>query len=289
MAGGRVTVPGDLVALCKPRMVAMILAATSVGSYLATRGPLDGLRLACTLAGTALAAAGTLALNQVLERDLDARMERTRLRPLACGRVSTTAGLALGTLLTACGLLALLFLVNPLCAAVTAAIPAAYLFLYTPLKRLSAFCTLWGGVPGALPPVAGWAAVRGSLDTQAGVLFAILFLWQLPHALAIACRYREDYARAGIRLLPTVEPGGASTRRQVVLNSLALLAAGLVPTLVGMAGPVYFVAALLLGLVFLGFGVALSLSGTPEAARRLEVFSLVHLPLLFAAMALDRS
>ncbi len=283
------TAAGDVVALLKPRMVAMILAATAVGSYLATQGPLDGLRLAWTLAGTALAAAGTLALNQVLERDLDARMERTRLRPLASGRLSMTAGLALGSGLTACGLLVLAFLVNPLCAAVTAAIPVAYLFLYTPLKRHSAFCTLWGGVPGALPPVAGWAAVRGSLDTQAGVLFAILFLWQLPHALAIACRYREDYARAGIRLLPTVEPGGGSTGRHVVLNSLALLAAGLTPTLVGMAGPAYFMAALLLGLVFLGFGVALALSGTPASARRLAAFSLVYLPLLFAAMVLDKA
>lgn len=278
----------DLLALAKPRMVAMILAATGAGFVLASPDRPDWRLLARLLAWTALAAAGTLALNQVLEKDSDRLMDRTRERPLASGRLPLRTGLGAGVLLAAAGLLGLAFSVNPLCAAVTAAITASYLFLYTPLKRITAFSTLWGGIPGALPPVAGWAAARGVLEPQAWVLFAILYLWQLPHALAIACRYREDYEKAGIRLLPTVAPGGGATGRQVVLNCLALLAVGLLPTLVGMAGGIYFAAALVLGLGFLGFGIALAVSRTAAAARRLVIASLVYLPALLAAMVLDR-
>ncbi len=278
----------DLLALTKPRMVLMILAATAAGFYLGATGTPDWGILGKTLGWTALAAAGTLALNQVLEVESDRKMARTRERPLASGRLSETAGLAAGVTLSTFGLLGLSVGVNPLCAAITASITASYLFLYTPIKRWTAFCTLWGGIPGALPPVAGWAAARGEVGPQAWVLFAILFLWQLPHALAIACLYQEDYERAGIRLLPTVFPGGNATGRQVVLNCLALLAAGLLPTLVGMAGKAYFVAALLLGGGFLGFGVSLAVSRSEEAARRLVVASLVYLPALLAAMALDK-
>lgn len=275
-------------ALAKPRMVLMILAASAGGFVMASPGVPAALPLAWLLAGTALTAAGTLALNQVMERDVDARMERTKARPLPSGVLSAGAGMGFGTAAIAAGLGLLFWRVNPLAAAVTAAIPASYLFLYTPLKRSSAFCTLWGGVPGALPPVAGWAAVHGRLDFEAWVLFSILFLWQLPHALAIAWRYREDYARAGIRLLPTVEPDGASTRRHVLLNSMALLAVGLVPTQAGMAGGLYFASALVLGLLFLGFAAAFCLSPSEASARRLVRMSLVHLPLLFAAMVVDR-
>ena len=201
---------------------------------------------------------------------------------------SPASGLALGAGLCAAGLLLLGWKANPLCAAVTAAIPASYLFLYTPMKRTSAFNTLWGGIPGALPPVAGWAAASGRLDRGAWILFAILFLWQLPHALAIGWQHREDYARAGIVVLPTVSPDGGGMARQAVLNSLALLAAGLLPSLTGMAGPRYFAAALLLGLAFLAFALRLAFSRTTEAARGLVLCSLVHLPALFLAMALDR-
>ena len=266
----------------------MILAASAAGLLLGTRGPVDLRLLGWTLLGTALAAGGTLALNQVLERDVDARMERTRERPLASGRMGPTAALVLGASLCALGLVLLGLKANPLSAAVTAAIPASYLFLYTPMKRTSAMNTLWGGIPGALPPMAGWAAARGTLDRGAWILFAILFLWQIPHALAIGWRHREDYARAGIRLLSTVAPDGGSMARQVLLNSLALLAAGLLPALTGMAGPGYFVAALALGLVFLAFGVHLALARTTEAARRLVLCSLAYLPALFLAMVLDR-
>jgi len=274
--------------LLKIRMVALILCATAAGYYLGVRDAVDFPLLAHLLGWTGLAAGGALALNQVLEREEDARMERTRNRPIPSGRLSPGMATAEGILLTAAGLLGLHFQVNPLCAGVTAAITGSYLFLYTPLKRSTAFCTLWGGIPGALPPVAGWAAARGSLDSQSGVLFGILYLWQLPHALAIACRYREDYVRGGMQLLPGVDASGGSAGRQAVLNCLALLAVGLMPTLTGMAGRAYFAAALLLGLVFLGFAVAMAVSRSEASARRLERVSLVYLPALLVAMVLDK-
>ncbi len=274
--------------LLKPRMVALILGATAAGYYLGVRQEVSGPLLAHLLGWTALVAGGTLALNQVLEREEDARMDRTRNRPIPSGRISPAAALVEGVLLVAVGLMGLALGVNPLCAAVTAAITASYLFLYTPLKQSTAFCTLWGGIPGALPPVAGWAAARGGLDFPAWVLFGILYLWQLPHALAIALRYREDYARGGMRLLPALDPTGAWVGRQAVLNCLALLGVGLLPTLIGMAGRVYFASALVLGLGFLGFAAAMAVLRTEASARRLEIFSLAYLPALLAVLALDK-
>jgi protoheme IX farnesyltransferase len=178
--------------------------------------------------------------------------------------------------------------VNALAGMVTAATVGSYLFWYTPLKRKSTLSSVVGAIPGALPPVTGWVAARGSFDSDVWVLFAILFLWQLPHALGIAWLYRDDYTRAGFQLLPVVHPDGYSTGRQIVTNCLALLAVSLLPTLIGLAGAIYFVVTCILGLGLLGFGLDVAISRTTEAARRLVVASLVYLPLTFVVMALDK-
>lgn len=276
------------VELGKPRVVVMVLITTFVGFYLGSRGLPDYLRLLPTLIGTALAAAGTLALNQYLERDVDAKMQRTRLRPLPDGRLQATEALAFGALTTLAGLAYLALAVNLVCAAVTAVITLTYLFVYTPLKRRTPLCSIIGAVPGALPPLAGWVAARGTFDVEAWILFAILFLWQLPHSLAIARLYRDDYARAGIRLLPVVEPDAKSTGRQIVTNCLALLVVGLLPTAVGLAGPVYFIAAFVFGALFLGYGIAFAVARTATAARQLLFASLLYLPATLLVMALDK-
>jgi len=274
--------------LGKPRVVVMVLITTFVGFYLGSRGLPDYLRLLPTLIGTALAAAGTLALNQYLERDVDAKMQRTRRRPLPDGRLQPSEALVFGVAVTLAGLLYMALAVNALSAGVTAATTVSYLFFYTPLKRRTPLCSIIGAIPGALPPLTGWTAARDGFGIEAWILFAILFLWQLPHSLAIARLYRDDYARAGIRLLPVVEPDGKSTGRQIVANCLALLVVGLLPTLVGLTGPVYFVAALILGGLFLGYGVAFALSRTVTAARQLMFASLLYLPATLLLMALDK-
>jgi protoheme IX farnesyltransferase len=171
---------------------------------------------------------------------------------------------------------------------VTSAIVVTYLFVYTPLKQKTSLCTVVGAVPGALPPVIGWVAARESLNIEACVLFSILFLWQLPHSLSIACIYRDEYAQAGFRLLPVIDPDGKSTGRQIVSNCFGLLVVALLPTLIGIAGIVYFFAALALSIVFLGFGISLSISRSTAAAKRLLYASLIYLPLVFLAMALDK-
>ncbi len=278
----------DFVALTKPRVVVMVLVTTLVGYHLGSAGAADYLRLLHTLIGTALAAAGTLALNQFLEREVDALMERTRLRPLPDGRLQPIEALVFGTLIAAGGVLYLTVAVGLLCGLVTAAIVGLYLFAYTPLKLKTPLCVVVGAIPGALPPVTGWVAASGDLGVGAWVLFSILFLWQLPHTLAIARLYREDYARAGIRVLPVVDPDGTSTERQIVTGCFALLAVGLLPTLIGLTGPVYFFGALSLGVGFLGCGMAQALSRTVPAARRLLFASLLYLPTLLALMALDK-
>lgn len=278
----------DFLALTKPRMVLMILVTTCVGFYLGSSGAMDTLRLLHTLLGTALAAGGTLALNQFLERDLDAKMERTRLRPLPAGRLQPAEALAFGTTITAAGLLYLAVGVGGLSALVTAITVGSYLFAYTPLKQRTSLCGPLGAVPGALPPVTGWVAARGEFGPGAWVLFAILFLWQMPHSLAIGWLYRADYARAGIRLLPVIEPDGGSTGRQVVSNCLALLPAGLLPTLIGLTGPVYFLGAMALGTGLLACGLALAISRSAADARRLVLASLIYLPALLVLMALNK-
>ena len=278
----------DYLALTKPRVVAMVLVTTAVGFHLGSAGSALVLPLLYTLAGTALAAGGTLALNQYMERDVDGQMDRTRHRPLPEGRVHPGEALVLGCVLLVAGVGVLALAVEPLAAVVTAAIAITYLFIYTPLKRVSSLCSLVGAIPGALPPVAGWAAARGTLGLEPWILFAIMFLWQIPHTLAIGRMYRDDYARAGIRVLPVVDRDGRTTGLQAVTNCLALLPVGVLPTLVGLAGIAYFVIALVLGLTFLWTAVGLARGGSTADARRLLFASLVYLPVLLAVMAFDK-
>jgi protoheme IX farnesyltransferase len=278
----------DYLELSKPRIVFMVLITAFVGFYLGSENVPDYLRLAQMLLGTALAAGGTLALNQVLERDTDAKMQRTRHRPLPDGRLQVREALGFGLLLTLAGLAYLLVAVNFLSAAVTAVITITYLLCYTPMKLRSSLCVLVGAVPGALPPVIGWVAATGSLDAAAWVLFAIMFLWQVPHTLAIARLYRNDYARAGIQFLPVIDLDGGSTNRQIISHTAALLAVSLLPTLLGLAGPIYFIVAFFLGVGFLLSGVRLALESTLAKARTLLFASLIYLPVLLLVMALDR-
>lgn len=277
----------DFLALTRPRVVLMVLVTTFVGFSLGSQGRLDWFGLLKTLLGMALAAGGTAALNQYLERDVDRKMARTRLRPLPDGRLQPPEALSFGVAITACGLLALTLLVNPLSGLITAVSVVSYLFLYTPLKRKSPLSTLIGAIPGALPPVAGWAATRGELGLEAWVLFAILFLWQIPHSLAIAWLYRNDYAQAGFRLLSVIDTDGRSMGRPIVSHCSALLIVGLLPTVIGLTGSVYFVVAFVLGMAFLACGVGLAISRSAKAARRLLHASLVYLPVLLLMMAFD--
>lgn len=278
----------DYVELTKPRVVVMVLVATATGFYLGSPGTPALGPLLHTLLGTALAAGGTLALNQLIERDLDARMERTRHRPLPAGRLRPRQALVLGILLLSIGLVHLALAVAPLPALVTVGIAATYLLLYTPLKPVTSLCSLVGAIPGALPPVVGWAAARGALGPEPWVLFGIMFLWQIPHSLAIGRVYRDDYARAGIRVLPVVDHDGPRTGTHVVSNCLALLPVALLPTLLGLTGPIYFLVALALGLGFLWSAIGLARTGSAQDARRVLFASLVYLPVLLGVMALDK-
>ena len=278
----------DFCELTKPRIVLMVLITAFVGYYAGSGSVPDYLQLLQMLLGTALAAAGTLTLNQFLERDTDAMMDRTRRRPLPDGRLQPHDPLLFGMALTALGLVYLALAVNWLSALVAAAITTSYLWAYTPMKRFSSLCVPVGAIPGALPPVIGWVAARGELSIDAWVLFAIMFLWQIPHTLAIACLYREDFAKAGIQFLPVIEPDGESTNRQIIIHCSALLVVGLLPTLIGLAGAIYFIAAFLLGIGFLASGVSLVMAPTRTGARRLLFASLIYLPALLLVMALDR-
>lgn len=278
----------DFLELTKPRVVVMVLATTFVGFYLGSLGLPNWMRIVQTLIGTALAAGGTLALNQYIEREVDAKMERTRFRPLPAGRIQSTAALSFGVALTCIGMMYLTLIVNPLSGLTIAFIAGTYLFIYTPLKRKTSLCSIVGAVPGALPPVVGWVAARDSFSHEVWALFAILFLWQLPHSLAIAWLYRNDYTQAGIRLLPVVNPDGRSTGRQVVNNCLALIAVSLLPTIIGVAGSVYFFTALILGVALFGCGISFATSRSMAAARRLFFASLIYLPMELLLLTLDK-
>ena len=282
-------VVADLVALTKPRVVLMILVTTVVGYYVGLTTSPDYARLLHLLLGTALAAGGTLALNMYWEREVDGLMERTRLRPLPDGRLAPLEALLFGAAITVVGIVYLAALVSVAAAAVTAATFALYLFAYTPLKLRTPLCTLVGAIPGALPPVTGWVAAREELGVGAWVLFGILFLWQLPHTLAIGRLYRDDYARAGVRLLPVIDAQGSSTERQIMTGCLALLAVSLLPTLVGIAGGVYFAGALALGVGFATLGAWQVAVPSLGGARRVLYASLLYLPVLLALLAFDKA
>jgi len=289
IARERRRVLADLVALAKPRVVLMILVTAAVGYYVGLAGAPDYARLLHLLVGTLLAAGGSLALNQYWERDVDARMERTRARPLPDGRLAPLEALLFGSALTALGLVYTAVFIGGLALGVTAATAALYLFVYTPLKLRTPLCPLLGAAPGALPPVTGWVAAREDLGVGAWVLFGILFLWQLPHTLAIARLYRDDYARAGVRLLPVVDAEGSSTERQIVTGCLALLVVSLLPTLIGLAGAVYFVGAFLMGAAFAALGTWQAFVPSTGSARRVLLASLLYLPALLALLAFDKA
>ena len=278
----------DFLALTKPRLVLMVLIATVAGFYLGSFGEFDWIRLLNTIFGTALAAGGTIALNQYVERDLDARMRRTRSRPLPDGRLHPAGALTFGIAISAGGVLYLLVAVNALSSLLAAITVLSYIFLYTPMKRKTPFCTFVGAIPGALPPMGGWVAAQGSLGFEAWVLFGIMFFWQIPHSLANAWMYRTDYERAGLKLLPVIHPDGRSTGHQIVSNCLALLAVGLVPTLIGIAGTSYFIAALALGSVYLCCGVSFAFLRSTVAARRLLLASYLYIPLQLGMLSIDR-
>lgn len=280
---------GDVAELVKARLTALVLLTTLAGFYLGWNGPMDYGRLAHTLLGTVLVAAGSAALNQFIERGLDARMHRTRERPLPAGRMSPEAALGIGFVVSVVGLLELALAVNLLSAMLAAVTLAIYLFVYTPLKRRTTLNTLVGAIPGALPPMLGWTAATGKLDAGAWALFGILFCWQLPHFLAIAWRHREDYARGGFVMLPTVDPDGRRTGWQAVNYALLLLLVSLTPTLLGLATQPYFFAAFTLGVGLLAFAVRLLLDRSDGRAKQLFFASIIYLPLLLAALALCKA
>jgi protoheme IX farnesyltransferase len=278
----------DFAELVKPRLTLMVLFTVAVGFLAGALGGLDWVRFAHALIGTALVAAGASALNQYLEIDTDARMRRTRNRPLPAGRVAPRTGLRFGVLTACAGLAYLAVLTNPLTAAVAAVTLTSYVFAYTPLKRRTAFNTLVGAVPGALPPVIGWAAATNSLEAGAGCLFLILFLWQFPHFWAIAWLHREDYARAGLKMVPTLDrEQGRMTGRFMVQSCLALIPVSILPVYVNVGGPRYLWAALVLGVIFLTFAVRFLLQPSQERARHVLWASLLYLPLLLLVLLLD--
>ena len=279
----------DFYELTKPRMNFLVVVTTMVGFYMAVRpGFSDWVLLVHTLLGTATAAAGASVLNQYIERGYDALMHRTANRPLPAGRLSPLEALLFGVLLSCGGTLYLAALVNPLTAALGAITIASYVFMYTPLKRLTTLCTVVGAVPGAIPPVMGWTAVTDSISPEAWALFGILFFWQMPHFLAIAILYRDDYARGGFKMLPVVDDDLFVTGRQTVLYAAALIPMTMMPAVLRMAGPLYMLSAFAMGLAFLGFSVNCAVRKRRGDARWLFIVSIMYLPALLGVMMLDK-
>jgi protoheme IX farnesyltransferase len=278
----------DYLALTKPRVTWLILMSTALGYVFGRSGAADGWVLVHAVLGTGLLAAGTFTLNQWYEREADARMRRTRHRPLPAGRLRPAHAFWFGAALAAGGFAGLAAGTNWLAAWLGLFTLLSYLLAYTPLKRRSRHSTTAGAVPGAMPPLIGYAAARGALTAEAWVLFAILFLWQFPHFYAIAWIYRDDYARAGIRMLPVVEPDGESTARRIVLASLLLIPVSLVPGLLSMTGRWYVFGALVLGFGFLYFGLRAFRRRSVVNARGVLLASVAYLPLLYGLMLVDR-
>ena len=276
------------IALTKPDVSFLVVLTTLAGYALGAAGPLDWMRMAHTVIGTTLVAAGTSALNHYLERDSDARMRRTASRPLPSGAIAPAEALWFGGSLIAVGTIELLLATNALAAALALLTSLMYLGIYTPLKTRTTAATLIGAVPGALPPVIGWAAARGSLGAGAYVLFAILFLWQVPHFHSISWVYREDYARAGIRMLPVVDRAGCVTFGQIVFCAVALIPVSLLASVTGMAGVTYYFSALVVGLLLVKVCLWASASKTNVRAKWLMHATVVHLPLLLGLMVFDK-
>ncbi|MEJ7606164.1 MAG: heme o synthase [Bryobacteraceae bacterium] len=284
----RVDSMNDYVQLTKPRITWLILMSTGIGFFFGASSGWNWSLLLHTIIGTGLIASGTAALNQWWERGPDAFMERTQNRPLPSNRLSSHRALAFAILLSIAGFAELWIAVNPLTALLGLFTLCSYLFIYTPLKRLTPHSTTVGAIPGAMPPVIGYAAGAGYLDAQACALFAILFLWQFPHFHAIAWLYREDYERAGIRMLPVVDPTGEKTARQIFVYSLLLIPVSLVPRFLGMSGNVYLGGALILGLTYFYYAIRVLGDCSLQRARGVLMASIVYLPLLYVLMLVDR-
>ena len=273
--------------LTKPRLVLLVLVTVAVGFLLGARGSAHPATLTATLLGTALVAGGAGALNQWLERERDGRMRRTAGRALPSGRLTPSEAVLFGCLLGLLGTLILASSANLLAATVALATLVLYVFVYTPLKPRTTLNTVVGALPGALPPVIGWGAATGRLGVEAWALFLIVFLWQFPHFLAIAWIYRADYQRAGFRMLTGRDAKGTMTGCQAVSYALALLPVGLLPATVGLAGPLYFVGALVLGLLYLGAAAGFWLDVSDLRARRLLRMSFVYLPAILLLLLLN--
>jgi protoheme IX farnesyltransferase len=274
--------------LTKPRITFLVVLTAAAGFCMGSSAGINYLGLMNMAIGITLLSSGIATLNQYLERELDGLMRRTKARPLPSGKLSPVEAAVFGIALSVAATAYLALTVNNLSALLGVATLAAYLFVYTPLKTRTTLSTVLGAFPGAMPPFIGWVAARGEVTVQAWVLFAILFLWQFPHFLAIAWMYRDDYARAGIKMLPVVEPEGKVTGQQIISYTLLLVPVSLLPVVTGLAGSVYLVGAAAIGIGFLYFSARAALARTAWQARQLLLASVVYLPILFVLMVLNR-
>ena len=274
----------DLMELTKPRITLLVLVTTAVGFYMGSSDGINFLLLFHAILGTAFVASGASALNQYVERHLDARMVRTRNRPLPDGRLLANEALVFSVIISAAGVLYLLYFVNGITAALGLATLTGYILVYTPLKTRTALCTLIGAFPGAAPPVMGWTAARGQMDAVALSLFAILFLWQMPHFFAIAWIFTEDYVRAGF----SMHVSGERTGRQIIFFCCVLIPVSMLPTVFGLTGMAYVIGAVLMGFIYLGYGFAVALFRSNTYAHRLLRVSVLYLPALLILMMLDK-
>jgi protoheme IX farnesyltransferase len=281
--------PWAYVVLTKPDVTFLVVITTVAGFYLGSTGPMEWLRLLQTLCGTLLVAGGTAALNQYIERDMDSVMRRTAARPLPSGILQPNEVLMFGVATIVAGTLWLMLAINALAALLALATSVSYLAAYTPLKTRTTLATAVGAIPGALPPLIGWAAARGSLCCGAWVLFAILFVWQFPHFMAIAWMYREDYGRAGIQMLPVVDPSGDKTYRVILVTSALLIPISLLPAVVGINGIAYFFGAFVLGMLLLQVSCWANRARTNVRAKWLMHATVAHIPLLLIWMILDKT
>ena len=280
---------GVFLELAKARLTVLVLFTSVVGFYMGAKGSPDFALMASVLIGTGLVASGAAALNQLLEKDFDSRMLRTESRPLPSGRIQPETVLLFGIICTGAGLVFLTVAVNLLTSFLGAVTLFSYLFIYTPLKRVTALNTSVGAIAGALPPLMGWTAARGELGVGGWALFVILFLWQLPHFLAIAWMYKDEYAKAGFVMLPLVDPSGNRTGRTALGHTIVLLIVSLTPYMFGLSGIVYFFGAVILGAAFLAFALRFCLDLSQGRARQLFFMSIIYLPVLLAIMVLDKT
>ena len=273
--------------LTKPRIAFMLVLTSAAGFYLGTKGGFDTVLFVNSMIGILLLAFGVATLNQYIERDTDALMERTAKRPIPTQRLTANEALIFGILQCVVSEIYLYFLVNPLTAVLGLTVIVGYVFLYTPLKTRTSASTAIGAIPGAMPPLMGWTAASNEITIGAWALFAMLFLWQFPHFLAIAWMYKEQYAKAGIKMLPVIEPDGIITARQIVLFTIMLVPISLAPFFLGFAGVIYLAGALMLGIWFLIESVITARAKTVERARRLLMVSVIYLPLIFGLLVVD--